>query len=197
MSCRETFWLAARTPQGELEPLAEMGSDEVICLALEASLQGLTVQEWLLTVLRISIKKDQAEYWPATTPEQKMGRWIEIPFSREDWNLLRHSCWGYMDSNLEEFVSCLLGFVAWPGQALQAERLSRRRLPPEEMALALIAHSSAQMELPFPGEDRVKEQERQRFIQRLRTGHYNEALRRARFKAKARPSLWQPLEAAG
>lgn len=174
---RDSTWIAARTPKGELEPLTELSRKEMICLAVEAGLMGVDLATWLRSVIKVQLLKDQRKRAPAGVT--RGGYWLELAFPPEEWDLLR-DCFltDEHSAGLDFFVSCLLVFLAEPGRALEAERWAAKCSNPDQLAGRLLAGAYRQCGMLSHKMDAKREADEQRFTQRLQAGRYHEALKR-------------------
>ena len=152
----KTKWIAIRTPAGELEPVTEVDPKDLEYLKVMAGLQGLTLEEWLLTVLRVSAQRDEGKKPGITVEESMDGNWIELPVSEDLLEILRRQ---YHLHDSEEtfggFVSWYISFVAYPVHVLLTYQLQGKGLDPEETVDALAEESRIRGNLFFDEEDKM------------------------------------------
>ena len=179
MSNPKQTWLALRRPDGDLEPLVQMETQYLTHLAIEAGLLGLSLEEWLVAILRAAIETEPPS---PTTPEEFMGpQRIELSIPEDLLEDLKRQQWRWWDHivNLGESLTNWLYFVAWPGHVLSTARLQGKRRTPEQVARALIEDQLAKMELPLGDEDLLEAKERKAFEQQLEAGTFQRPLQAA------------------
>lgn len=168
-------WVALRNPQGELALCLQVNTDEIEMLTIQAGLQGLSLEEWMLTVLQASLDENPEE---RVTAEELMEEWIELSIDQTTWEALKgHSrYWNDDDNEFAQHTLCQLLATTYPGLVMLTHRLAGKGLSPQAIAAALLEEFHRRMATDCRQVDKMEEIEAHDFALCRQGGAYAQAL---------------------
>lgn len=168
-------WVALRNPQGELALCLQVDTDEIEMMAIQAGLQGLSLEEWMLTVLQASLDENPEE---RVTAEELMDEWIELSIDPATWEALKaHSrYWNDDDNEFAQHACCMLFATTYPGLVMLTHRLAGKGLSPRGVAAALLEEFHRRMATECRLVDKMEEMEEHDFALCRKVGVYAQAL---------------------
>ena len=185
MSKTNETWLALRRPDGSLEPLTKMRSEDLVRLAYQAGLIGIPLQDWLVEILRAAVDEQPPEH---ETAESFLGpRFIELKIPPDLLDQMTRQSWDAFDEamHLGGQIDSWLYFVSGPGGVLLAARLARKGTPPAEVARQVARQQVEKMSYPVEIEDVIEKAEQRMFERMKQEGQLREPLEVARASVAA------------
>ncbi len=169
------MWIATRNQHGELIPLDQLDDEALTCLAIEAGLQGMSLAEWMVEVLRVSLDREER----LADKEPKRDGYgepcVELDIEPELMEKLTRYYWTHVDyASPGDALGCMLYYVGAPWHVSLAERL--RGTCPKKVAGALIDESHRHGEIDFRQMDRMEAIDKKAFKQALEAGWYDAPL---------------------